>query len=179
MHPLLKITTAALIASFFMLPGNSQELKIDETTGKYVSGNTLGFDSLGKDTLFKKTYKWMFTEYPNTGDKGTYIDASKNKIVAHEYFIPDPEGLWNFTNLRIGFILTCEFKDRKLKYGFSDFYYYSLGDGKVPFESQKFRNYDVLVRDVMLKVTNEHIKNLIAELSAYLQKFNGKTPVSK
>jgi hypothetical protein len=174
MHLILKLTAIALMASVFAIPAKSQELKIDETTGKYVARNVIVFEALNKDTLFKKTYKWMFTEYPNTGEKGTYIDATKNKIVAHEYFLPDPNGLWNFTNLRIGFILTCEFKDKKFKYGFTDFYYYSLGDGEVPFESQKFQNYDLLIRNVMLKATNDYVKNLIAELTTYLQQFDTK-----
>lgn len=175
----IKLSAMALIASIFAIPVRSQELKINETTEKYVAENSTVFQSVNKDTLFLKTYKWMFTKYPTTGDKGTYIDATKNKIVAHEYFLPDPDGLWNFTNLRIGFVLTSEFKDNKSKFTFTDFYYYSLGDGKVPFESQKFQSNDLLMRDVMLKVTNEYIKNLISELTAHLKKFEGQTPAKK
>ena len=171
MYLILKLTATAFMASILAISAKSQELQINETTGKYIAKGVIEFDSASKDTLFKKTYKWMFTQYPNTGEKDTYIDAVKNNIVAHEYFIPDPDKLWNFTNLRIGFILTCEFRDKKIKYNFTDFYYYSLGDGKVPFDSQKFKNYDILIRDVLLKATNEHIKNLIDELTTHLKKF--------
>jgi hypothetical protein len=170
MHLKIVFTLSAILAFVFVIPTNSQEIKVDETTGKYVTGNTISFQSLNKDTLFKKTYKWFFSKYPATGDKGTYIDASNNRIVAHQFFIPDPEGLWDLTNLRIGFILTMDCKDRKLRYNFTDFYYHSLGDGKVPFESQKFQSYDVTMRNVMLKATNEYVKKLVNELTTFLQK---------
>jgi hypothetical protein len=151
-----------------------QELKINETTGKYHEEDVIFVDSAKKDTLFKKTYKWLFTRYPDTGEKGSYIDAVKGKIIAHQFYLPDPNGLWDFTNLRIGFILTCEFKDTRVKYIFTDFYYFSTGDGKVLFDSQKFKRNNVLVRDVMLKATAENLKSIIDELTVFLQSSKSK-----
>jgi hypothetical protein len=169
MNRAIKAVITALLSTTLALSVKCQELKINETTGKYHEENVILVDLAKKDTLFKKTYKWLFTNFPNTGEKGSYIDAVKGKIIAHQFYLPDPNGLWDFTNLRIGFILTCEFKDTRVKYIFTDFYYFSTGDGKVPFDSQKFKRNNVLVRDVMLKSTAENINNIIAELTAYLR----------
>ena len=179
MNRSIKITVAVLLSAIFGLSVKGQELNINETTEKYRNEHAIVIDSAKKDTLFKQTYKWLFTKYPKTGENGTYIDATKNKIEAHQYYLPDPNGLWDFTNLRIGYLLTCEFKDNRIKCTFTDFYYFSTGEGKVPFESNKFQHNDLLVRDVMLKATYENIKNLTAELTAYLQKLKREKPPVK
>jgi len=179
MNRAIKATVTVLLSTALALSVKGQELKINETTGKYHEENVIIVDLAKKDTLFKKTYKWLFTKYPNTGEKGTYIDALKGKIITHQYYLPDPNGLWDFTNLRIGFILTCEFKDTRVKYIFTDFYYFSTGDGKVPFDSQKFKRNNLLVRDVMLKATYENLKDIIDELTVYLQTVNNIKPPVK
>jgi len=165
-HPLIAIALAMFISGSAL----SQELKINEISEKYAIEGAVSFESVKKDTLFKKSYKWLYLRFPQTGEKGTYINADKNKIKAEEYFIPGPESPKALTNLRIGFTLNCEFRDNKMKYSVTDFYYASTGEGKVAFESEKFRKYDVADRDAIMKLTADHVKNLIADFTGYLKK---------
>jgi hypothetical protein len=165
-HPL----TAIALALFISGSALSQELKINEITEKYAVEGAVNFESIKKDSLFKKSYKWLYMRFPQTVEKGTYINADKGKITAEEYFIPGPNSPQALTNLRIGFTLNCEFRDNKMKYSVSDFYYASTGEGKVTFESEKFRKYDVADRDSLMKITTDHVKNLIADFSGHLKK---------
>ena len=179
MNKSVKIIAAALMATVFVPSVSCQKLTVNETTGKYREEHAIKVDSVKKDTLFKRTYKWLYTRFPNTGDKGTYINADKGKIVAHEYFNPDARSLADYTNLRIGYVMTCEFSDNKVKYNYTDFYYFSTGEGKVNFESEKFQKNDVQIRDVMLKTAYDHVTNMASELTAYLQKLKKTTPPKK
>lgn len=165
-HPLTALTLALFISGSVF----GQELKINEITEKYAVEGAMNFESAKKDSLFKKSYKWLYLRFPQTGEKGTYINADKNKIKAEEYFIPGPESPQKLTNLRIGFTLNCEFRDNKIKYSVSDFYYASTGEGKVTFESEKFRKYDVADRDALMELTAVYVKNLITDMTGYLQK---------
>jgi 5-keto 4-deoxyuronate isomerase len=152
----------------------SQELTINEATKKYSVENIVSNETFVKDTLYRHTLKWLYQKYPETGIKGTYINAAKNKIETHQFFTPEPADYRELTNLRIGYVLACKFEDRKFSYSFSDFYYFSSGDGKVYFDSRKFKHYDIMIRDKMLKETNQYVRKLGAELVTFLQKFESK-----
>jgi len=165
----LTVVGIFMFSIFSVLPGTGQELKISDQTKKYTAENIIVMDNILRDTLFKRTLKWLYKEYPNSGKKGTIISTVGNNIVARQYFNPDPHNLWNFTNFRIGFLLTFEIQDRKLSYNYTDLYYYSSGDGKVPFESQKFQKNDIKVRDGILDETNKYFKKSIAECKAFIQ----------
>jgi hypothetical protein len=170
----IQIFGTALIAMIMALPAKSQEIVINDQGNKYFAEKSIAVSALKKDTMFKKTLKWLYKEFPKTGKKGTYINADIDRIVTHQYFHPDPENIDGFTHLRIGFILTLGFKDREFKYKLSDFYYFSSGEGMVPFESQKFLNYDTLIRDKMVKETEQYVSNLIEDLTTYLQNLKTK-----
>jgi len=152
----------------------SQELKISEVTKKYTVENELLNEKFVKDTLYKQTLKWLYQKFPETGVKGTYINAAKDKIDTHQFFTPEPADYRDLTNLRIGYVLACKFEDRKFIYSFSDFYYYSSGDGKVHFDTRRFKHYDILIRDKMLKDADQYVKKLGAELVSYLQSNKSK-----
>ncbi len=164
----------ALLAVFVSQNVIGQGLKINETTKKYTVENEISSETFVKDTLYRQTLKWLYQKFPETGDKGTYINASKNKIESNQFFMPEPEDYRDLTNLRIGYVLTCMFDDRKFSYSFSDFYYFSSGDGKVSFDSRRFKHYDILIRDKMLKDADQYVKKLGTELAAYLQKYKSK-----
>jgi hypothetical protein len=164
----------ALLTVFVAQNVVSQELKVSDVTKKYTFENSVSNESFVKDTLYKQTLKWLYQKFPETGNKGTYINASKNKIETHQFFLPEPADYRDLTNLRIGYVLTCRFDDRKFTYSFSGFYYFSTGDGKVPFDSRQFKHYDILVRDKMLKDADQFVKKLGTELAAYIQKYGSK-----
>jgi hypothetical protein len=166
----IKPLTAIALALFLSGAAMGQDLKINEITEKYAVEGAVSFESLKKDTLFKRSYKWLYKRFPQTGEKGTYINADKSKIRAEEYFTPGPESPQTLTNLRIGFIMNCEFRDNKMKYSVSDFYYVSTGEGKVTFESEKFKKYDVADRDALMKLTAGYVQNLITDMTGALQK---------
>jgi hypothetical protein len=154
-----------MISIIFAVQGKSQELKISDYTNKYTVENVIVTNSIPKDTLFKRTLKSLYKIYPNSGEKGTLISTAGNKIIASQYFNPDPNNLWNMTNLRIGFMLTFEIKKQNLNYIFTDFYYFSAGNGKVLFDSRKFEENDIKIRDGMLNESNKYIKKTIAEIT--------------
>jgi len=164
----------ALLTVFVAQTAMGQGLKISETTKKYSVENEISDETFVKDTLYKRTLKWLYMKFPETGSTGTYINASKNKIETHQFFLPEPADYRDLTNLRIGYVLTCRFDDRKFSYSFSSFYYFSTGDGKVPFDSRKFKHYDILVRDKMLIDADLYVKKLGTELVTYLQNYKRK-----
>jgi len=163
-----------LLAVLVLQAAISQELKISVATNKYTVENVISNETFIKDTLYKKTLKWLYQKFPETGLNGTYINGAKNKIESHQYFNPAPEKNWGITNPRIGFVLICEFQERKFKYNFTNFYYFSSGDGKVPFDTRKFQRYDTMLRDSIMKETNQYVKKLGAELVSHLQNFKAK-----
>jgi hypothetical protein len=171
-HPMKQILAATgiiMISIISAVSVKSQELKVSDQTKKYTAENAIAINLIQKDTLFKRTLKWLHKEYPNSGKKGTFISTVGNDIVARQYFNPDPHNLWNLTNFRIGFLLTFEIIDRKVKYNYTDFYYFSSGNGKVPFESQEFQKNDIKIRDGILDETNKYIKKSITSFAAYIQ----------
>ncbi len=169
-------TVLALIYLFELVLTSStigQELIMNDNTKKYYSENVVNMRSMSKDSLFERSLKWLYKEYPKTGKKETYINSEgKDKILTHQFFDPDPNNFWGYgSSLRVGFILTIEFKEERFKYNYTDFYFYSIGDGKLLFESNRFQQYDLIMRDRMLEETDKYLKKSIAELVAYLQNY--------
>lgn len=164
----------ALLAVFVVQTVVGQGLKISETTKKYTVENEISDETFVKDTLYKRTLKWLYMKFPESGSTGTYINASKNKIEAHQFFTPEPKEYRDLTNLRIGYVLACRFEERKFSYSFSNFYYFSSGDGKVPFDSRRFKHYDILIRDKMLKDADLYVRKLGSEFETYLQSNKSK-----
>lgn len=172
MNKLFLLTVLSTVFLTQILMG--QGLKISETTKKYAVEKTISDEAFVKDTLYKRTLKWLYQKFPETGNKGTYINASRNKIEAHQFFTPEPKEYRDLTNLRIGYVLACRFEERKYSYSFSNFYYFSSGDGKVTFDSRKFKHYDILIRDKMLKDADLYVRKLGSEFETYLQSNKSK-----
>lgn len=169
MKTAVRFSVAALMAIASTVFVNSQDLKIDGQTQKYSAGNIIKIDSMTVDMLHDKTLQWLYKEYPNTGKKGSYINARYDKITAHQCFNPDPYNLLGYVNLKVWFILTFDIKDGKIRYSYSDFYYHSMGEGKVPFESHKFENYNIALRNGIVEETNKYVKNSVVSLITYIQ----------
>ncbi len=146
----------------------SQELRFDEQTKKYFAEKEIPDEAFKKDTLYTRTLKWLYKTYPGTGEKGTYINASKGMVEARQYFNPDPKEFRVMTNLRIGFLITCKAEDRKFTYRYSDLYYYSSGDGRVRFDTHRFRHYDVMLRDKLLSEAKAYIMKSGKELESFV-----------
>ena len=163
-----------LAVSVNFLNSFGQEIKISDLTKKYQTENVVKLDSLPKVVLQEKCINWLGVNYTDSVKKN-YIKNEPDKIVTHQIFNPDPDNLWGYTGLRIGFTLTLDFKNGKLKYLFTDFYYSSLGDGKVLFESSKFKNYDIILRNRMLQETNRYIGNSVIEMISYINDIGNKS----
>lgn len=110
----------------------SQSVQIDSLTNKYQSTSIIKLDSLKKDYIYNKTLQWVSLNFKSAKDVIQFTDEEKNRIIIKANFKTDlfmKEG-W------IGYTLTIDFKDGKLKYLFTDFDYYSSGSGKMKFESK-------------------------------------------
>jgi len=166
MNRLLVLTVS--LAILLVQSVGSQDLRFDEQTKKYFTEKEISNEAFKKDTLYTRTLKWLYRTFPGTGEKGTYIDAAKGKIEARQYFTPDPKEYRDMTNLRIGFLITCNVEDRKYSYRYSDLYYYSSGDGRIKFDTHKFRHYDVLLRDKLLEEAKVYIKKSSKELESFV-----------
>jgi hypothetical protein len=183
----MKRIAISVIFIFVTLTLNSQVLAIDPVNNKYKIEAVAKVSALSQKQLFDKTYEWLNTcKYIVTRKdlkNGFKIDTSNFKITATAFFNPDKDNLYggsmlfwdDMTNFRIGFILTMDFKDGKLRYNYTDFYYYSMANGIVTFESDNFKNRDTILRDRILQATQKYILNSINELVIYLISFENRS----
>jgi len=154
-----KILYSLFLVLFFNNILFSQSIQKDSLTDKYQSTSIIKLDSLQKDYIYNKTLQWISLNYKSAKDVIQYTDEEKNRIIIKANFKTDlfmKEG-W------IGYTLTIDFKDSKLKYIFTDFNYYSAGSGKMNFESKTLG-----FKKKIIQETDDNILTFENSLKKYL-----------
>jgi hypothetical protein len=165
-----------LIISFLVFISNVKsqdvyiEYKLEKNyiTKKYEVNGELNIDSINKNELFDKTFYWI-KNIKYTSDGYKWINSfDDNILIIKQYFKPE-NNLLGYTGLRIRFVLTFQFYDNKIKFNYSNFYYYSLSDGnKVFFESGLNEN-DKKAKDKIINDVEVYTNTLINELEKYIK----------
>jgi hypothetical protein len=138
----------------------SQNLEIDEESGKYTKQEVIDIENLSKDDLFNKTIEWITLNYNSVDDVIQLKNKELGKIIVKGNFSCSmymKQGWINHT-------LVLDFKDNKFRYKYTDFSYYSSGSGEMPFEKS------MMSKKKMLKTTEEKIDNSILNLKEHLIK---------
>ena len=127
----------------------SQEIVLDEDTGKYQSQIVIENDSLSKVQQFDKAMEWVVINYKSAKDVVQYSNREAGKIICKGTF----STMLFWKEGWIGHTLTFEFKEGKFRQTYSDFSYASGTTGEIAFESD-----DMGFKKKLLKETSANIK---------------------
>lgn len=145
--------------------------KLDKNliTKKYEVIGELNVDSLNKNELFDKTFYWIKNiKYTSEGYK--WINSFENNVlIIKQYFKPE-NNLLGYAGLRIRFILIFEFYDNKIKFRYSDFYYYSLSEGNKVFFESGLNDNDKKAKEKIINDVEIYTNKSIKELECYIKK---------
>lgn len=155
-----KYLSLLVILPFLMSTVVGQSLKLITLTSKYLSTNVIQIDSLKKDLLFSKTKEWITLNYKSAIDVIQLADKETGKIILKGAFLTNmfmKEGSLEHT-------LVFDFKDGKIRCSYTNFSYYSLGSGRIAFESK------MMSKKKIFETTEENISSSIKSLKNYLIK---------
>lgn len=152
------------LTMFVLFNSFSQDVAIDEKTGKYSKGAVVEVENITKDDMYMKALEWIALNYKDAGAVIQFQDKETGKIIV--------KGAWPSSRyMKEGLVkhtLTLAFKDGRFKYDYTDFVYTSVGSGELPFEGS-IMNRKGLIEDVdydsgmNIKSLTEHIQNSSSE----------------
>jgi len=142
----------------------SQELKIDDESGKYTKQGIVEIKGKSKKDLYLKANQWIALRYNSTKDVVQLSDAESGKIIAKGAFS---------TNMymkkgAIYHILILDFKDDKFRYTYTDLSYFSAGSGEMNFEKK-----GIMSKKKLIENTESYIDKAINDLTEYINNNTG------
>jgi hypothetical protein len=149
-----------LLAIFVLFPMFlfSQELKMNEETGKYEYQGIIDSLNETKQELFQKTLEWIALNYKSSDDVIQYKNEDTGKIIIKGNFGTDiffKQGWLRHTAI-------FEFKDGRIRYTYTDFSYYSSGSGDMSFEK------NMSSKKKIMALMEDNINKSISSLTTFL-----------
>jgi len=152
------------IIPFITLTGFSQTITQDSLTGKYQSQGIKKIDSLlSKGEIYSRTNEWIALNFKSSNDVIQLADKETGKIIGKGSFKTNmfmKEGWIEYTFL-------LEFKDGKIRYTYTDFFYSSVGSGRMAFEGS------MISKKKVIQTTEENIKSSLSNLKTYIKQSVG------
>jgi len=105
------------------------QIELNES-GIYQMQGVEPIDSLGSDQLFDKCREWVALTYKSSNDVIQLADKENGKIICKGNF---PTNMF-MKQGNIEHTLILELKDKRFRYTYTNFAYYSAGSGRLPFE---------------------------------------------
>ncbi|MDB5258337.1 MAG: hypothetical protein JWM14_3032 [Chitinophagaceae bacterium] len=123
-----KCILVVVMASFFAITAQAQNLPIDGETKKVLYQETVEIDSLTKDVLAERAKVWMTQFYKS--DKLDMNDVANSRIMKEGYFIIKLTYDYKYkSENNVSYMITIASKEGKYRYSITDFKFYNVKSG--------------------------------------------------